>query len=99
MVSRAPGGERRNALGEESFGKRSEGQGFREGSPQISGALARGRFVSVSARVGNDVSGYVCDHDGSGLLLDIRDPSGDPGGYEFLPWASIERLRVYGSRP
>jgi hypothetical protein len=64
------------------------------GSPRIPEALGRGSFVWVSARVGNDVSGYVCDSDSSGLLLDIRDPSGDPGGYEFLPWSSIERVRV-----
>ncbi len=89
-------------LDEGSFGRRSgrserfggQSQGLREGSPDISGALGRGSFVSVSARVGNDLSGYVCDYDGSGLLLDVRDPSGDPGGYEFLPWSSIERVRI-----
>ncbi len=89
-------------LDEGSYGRRSgrserfgeQSQGLREGSPEISEALARGSFVSVSARVGNDVSGYVCDRDGSGLLLDVRDPSGDPGGYEFLPWSSIERIKV-----
>ena len=83
-------------MGEASFGRRSEGkaQGLREGSPEIAEALARGSFVWVSARVGNDLSGYVCDRDGSGLLLDVRDPSGDPSGYEFLPWSSIERLRI-----
>ncbi len=78
----------------EGFGGRAGSQGLREGSPEIAEALARGRFVSISARVGNDVSGYVCDRDGTGLLLDIRDASGDPSGYEFLPWSSIERLRV-----
>lgn len=90
---------------EGSFGRRSErserfgsqSQGLREGSPSILEALTRGSFVSVSARVGNDLSGYVCDHDGSGLLLDVRDPSGDPGGYEFLPWSSIERVKVQDS--
>jgi hypothetical protein len=74
-----------------------EAQGLREGSPAISEAFGRGSFVSVSARVGNDVSGYVCDSDGSGLLLDIRDASGDPSRYEFLPWSSIERVRVHGN--
>jgi hypothetical protein len=34
----------------------------------------------------------VCDSDGSGLLLEVRDPSGDIHGYEFLPWSSIERV-------
>jgi hypothetical protein len=92
---------------EGSFGRRSErserfggqSQGLREGSPKMSEALGRGSFVAVSARVGNDLAGYVCDADVSGLLLDVRDPSGDPGGYEFLPWSSIERVRVeLGSR-
>ena len=60
--------------------------GMREGAPEIPGFLGRGSFVSVSARTGNDLAGYVCDRDGSGLLLEVRDPSGDPHGYEFLPW-------------
>ncbi len=68
--------------------------GMREGAPQIQGFLGRGSFVWVSARIGNDLSGYVCDRDGSGLLLDVRDQSGDPTGYEFLPWSSIERVSV-----
>ncbi len=79
-------------MGERRSG--SEETGLREGSPRIQEAFARGSHVAVSARVGNDLSGYVCDSDGSGLLLDIRDPSGDPGGYEFLPWSSIERVRI-----
>ncbi len=96
------GGGRRRGLSEGSYGRRSErserfggqSQGLREESPRIPEALGRGSFVAVSARVGNDLSGYVCDADVSGLLLDVRDPSGDPGGYEFLPWSSIERVRV-----
>jgi hypothetical protein len=68
--------------------------GLREGAPEIQGFFGRGSFVSVSARTGNDSAGYVCDRDGSGLLLDVRDPSGDPTGYEFLPWSSIERVSV-----
>ncbi len=91
-------------MSEGSYGRRSDrsehfggqSQGLREGSPKITEALGRGSFVAVSARVGNDLSGYVCDRDDSGLLLDVRDPSGDPGGYEFLPWSSIERVRVLG---
>lgn len=86
-------------MGEENFGRRSRGQaqGLREGSPMIAEAFGRGSFVSITIRSGYDVSGYVCDNDGSGLLLDVRDPSGDPGGYEFLPWSSIERVRVSGN--
>jgi hypothetical protein len=74
-----------------SAGKRV---GLRKGAPEIQGFFGRGSFVSVSARTGNDLAGYVCDRDGSGLLLDVRDPSGDATGYEFLPWSSIERVSV-----
>ncbi len=81
-------------LGAGRSGDSLEGRALREGSPRIPEALARGSLVEVSARVGNDLSGYVCDKDDSGLLLDIRDPSGDPSGYEFLPWSSIERVSI-----
>ena len=75
---------------------RGKMEGIREGAPDLPGFLARGSFVTVSARTGNDVVGYVCDWDGSGLLLDARDASGDPTGYEFLPWSSIERVSIEG---
>ena len=82
-------------MGERSFGRSGYGVWeLREGSPKIPEAFARGSFVSVTIRSGYDVSGYVCDRDDSGLLLDVRDPSGDPSGYEFLPWSSIERVRI-----
>jgi hypothetical protein len=71
-------------------------EGMREGAPDLPGFLARGNFVAVSARTGNDLAGYVCDRDGSGLLLEVRDASGDPAGYEFLPWSSIERVSIEG---
>jgi hypothetical protein len=69
---------------------------MREGVPEIRGYLGWGSFVSVSARIGNDLAGYVCDRDESGLLLEVRDPSGDPHGYDFLPWSSIERISAEG---
>jgi hypothetical protein len=77
-------------------GGEERNEGMQEGAPEIPGFLGRGSFVSVSARTGNDLAGYVCDRDGSGLLLEVRDPSGDPTGYEFLPWSSIERVSVEG---
>jgi hypothetical protein len=78
-------------------GGSAEGNGgMQEEAPEIPGFLGRGSFVSVSARTGNDLAGYVCDRDGSGLLLEVRDPSGDPHGYEFLPWSSIERVSAEG---
>ncbi len=65
---------------------------LREDAPRIEDFLGRGSMVTVSARTGVDLAGYVCDQNESGLLLDARDPSGDSTGYEFLPWSSIERV-------
>ncbi len=67
-------------------------ESLREDAPRIEDFLGRGSMVTVSARTGVDLAGYVCDQNESGLLLDARDPSGDSTGYEFLPWSSIERL-------
>lgn len=67
-------------------------QGVEGDAPRISEFLERGNFVSVAARIGTDLTGYVCDRDETGLLLDVRHQSGDHAGYEFLPWASIERV-------
>jgi hypothetical protein len=67
-------------------------ESMREDAPRIEGFLGRGSPVTVSARTGVDLQGYVCDQNDNGLLLDARDSSGDPTGYEFLPWSSIERV-------
>ena len=75
----------------ESEGTESK-QSMREDAPRIEDFLGRGSLVTVSARTGVDLAGYVCDQNESGLLLEARDPSGDPTGYEFLPWSSIERV-------
>lgn len=72
--------------------KAGDSKRFWEGAPEIPGGLGRGRYVSVSARIGNDVAGYVCDRDDTGLLIEVHDPSGDRVGYEYLPWTSIERV-------
>lgn len=69
-------------------------QGLREDAPQLSGFLERGNFVLVAARIGTDLMGYVCDRDETGILLDVRHQSGDHASYEFLPWASIERVSI-----
>jgi len=73
---------------------KGEARALREDSPSIREAFERGNLVSVGIRSGYDVHGYVCDHDDAGLLLDLRDPSGDPSGYEFFPWSSVERVRL-----
>jgi hypothetical protein len=83
-------------LDRETFKQSSRGdaQGLRPGSPELGQAFERGGFVSLTVKSGSDVSGYVCDRDAAGILLDVRDPSGDPGGYEFLPWSSVERVKI-----
>lgn len=63
-----------------------------DGAPKVSEFLERGKLVSVAARTGTDLTGYVCDRDETGLLLDVLHQSGDHASYEFLPWASIERI-------
>ena len=75
-------------------GERTDG--MRHGAPRMEGFFGRGAYVLISARTGNDLQGYVCDASDFGLLLDARDPSGDPNGYEFLPWSSIERVSAAG---
>ncbi len=84
----------------ETFKESSRGgsQGLRPGSPEMGQAFERGGFVSLTIRSGSDVSGYVCDRDAAGILLDVRYPSGDPGGYEFLPWSSVERVKIQIAR-
>jgi hypothetical protein len=69
-------------------------ESLRDDAPRMEGFFGRGSLVTVSARTGVDLAGYVCDQNESGLLLDARDPSGDPTGYEFLPWSSIERVSL-----
>ena len=65
-------------------------EGMREDAPRLTDFLGRGSLVTVSARTGVDLEGYVCDQNENGLLLDSRDPSGDPTGYEFLPWSIVD---------
>ena len=67
-------------------------EGMREDAPRLTDFLGRGSLVTVSARTGVELDGFVCDQNEIGLLVDSRDPSGDPTGYEFLPWSSIERV-------
>ena len=69
---------------------------IRGNAPRMAGFFERGSYVSVSARTGNDLRGYDSDVDENGLLLDVRDASGDATGYEFLPWSSIERVSTPG---
>ncbi|HEX2182681.1 MAG TPA: hypothetical protein VHH10_10380 [Rubrobacteraceae bacterium] len=61
-------------------------------APKVSDALKKGTGVSVATWSGREITGVVCDREEAGLLLEIREPDSD--GYSFLPWSSIEQVRV-----
>ena len=63
-------------------------------TPRISDALKKGISVSVVTWSGRELTGLVCDREQSGLLLDICKPDAASAGYVFLPWTSIEQVRV-----
>src|SRR3712207_2562885 len=63
-------------------------------TPKISDALKKGISVSVVTWSGRELTGVVCDREQSGLLLDVREPDADSAGYIFLPWTSIEQVKV-----
>ena len=63
-------------------------------APKVSDALKKGIFVSIVTWSGREVVGLVCDREHSGLLLDVREPDADSGGYVFLPWSSIEQVKI-----
>ena len=63
-------------------------------APKVSDALKKGVFVSVTTWGGRELAGLVCDREQSGLLLDVREPGVDADGYVFLPWSSVEQVKV-----
>lgn len=60
-------------------------------APKVSDALKKGTYVTVTTW-GNDISGFVCDWEQAGLLLDATEP--DESGYFFLPWGSVQHVRI-----
>ena len=63
-------------------------------APKVSDALKKGVFVSIATWSGREVVGLVCDREQSGLLLDVTEPDEDADGYVFLPWSSIEQVKI-----
>ena len=63
-------------------------------APKVSDARKKGMFVSIVTWSGREVVGLVCDGEQSGLLLDICEPDADVDGYVFLPWSSIEQVKI-----
>jgi hypothetical protein len=63
-------------------------------APRVSDALKRGTDVSVATWSGREIAGVICDREEVGLLLDLREPEAESEGYAFLPWSSIEQVKV-----
>jgi hypothetical protein len=63
-------------------------------APKVSDALKKGISVTVTTWGGREIAGLVCDREQSGLLLDVRQADGNPAGYVFLPWSSIEQVAI-----
>jgi len=62
--------------------------------PKVTDALKRGSLVSITTWGGRELSGAVCDHEQTGLLLDVRETDDNADGYVFLPWSSIEQVAI-----
>jgi hypothetical protein len=63
-------------------------------APRVSDALKKGMFVSIATWSGREMGGVICDREETGLLLDVREPDADSEGYVFLPWSSIEQVKI-----
>lgn len=63
-------------------------------APKVSDALKKGVAVTVATWSGREIAGVVCDREQAGMLLDIREPDDDSEGYSFLPWSSIEQVKI-----
>ncbi len=64
-------------------------------APKVSDALKKGMEVSVATWSGREITGVVCDREQAGLLLYAREPdAADSEEYSFLPWSSIEQVKI-----
>jgi hypothetical protein len=63
-------------------------------APKVADASKKGTVVSVTTWSGREITGVVCDREQAGLLLDLREPDAESEGYSFLPWSSIEQVRI-----
>ena len=66
---------------------------------KVSDALKKGVTVSVATWSGREMSGQICDREPEGLLIDVREPGVEDGGYVFLPWSSIEQVVIRDVTP
>ncbi len=63
-------------------------------APKVSDALKKGASISVTTWGGRELAGVICDREQTGLLLDIGAPDVNSAGYVFLPWSSIEQVKI-----
>jgi len=69
-------------------------RGWLAQAPKVSDALKKGVVVSGATWSGREITGVVCDRKQAGLLFDEREPDADPEGFSFLPWSSIEQVKI-----
>ncbi|BBL78789.1 hypothetical protein RxyAA322_06430 [Rubrobacter xylanophilus] len=62
--------------------------------PRVADALRRGTRAVITTWGGAELAGLICDRDQSGLLVDVREPREEGSGYLFIPWGSIQQVRV-----
>ena len=63
-------------------------------APKVSDALNKCMIVSVATWSGREITGIICDREQAGLLLDVRETGAESEGYSFLPWSSIEQVKI-----
>jgi hypothetical protein len=63
-------------------------------APKVSDALKKGMAVCAATWSGQEITGIVCDREQAGLLLEVREPGTDSEVYSFLPWSSIEQVKI-----
>jgi hypothetical protein len=63
-------------------------------APKVSDALKKGIVVSVATWSGQEITGTVCDREQAGLLLEVHEPGTGSEVYSFLPWTSIEQVKI-----
>ena len=69
-------------------------QGWLAQAPKVSEALKNGVVVSGATWSGREITGVVCDRRQAGLHFDVREPDAGSEGFSFLPWSSIEQLKI-----
>ncbi len=71
-----------------------DSQEWHQQAPTVVDALKRGTLVRVSLQSGSEHTGYVCDSDETGLLLDPRDTDDETLGYRLFLWEVIEYITI-----